>query len=129
MMSRKVTFRKFKMLYFRNERRHGSGNLKKDLLLGHLQPLLGKGSEDLGILISEFDDVTVKTIFCFLSCHAPVGSKRRSSWGPVWGSTFCIVPAQDLLKSPFNSTHKPSLNYRKRNWTFPFSLAAFLPFR
>ena len=38
MVSRKVTIRKFKLLYFRNERRHGTGNLEKDLFLGHLQP-------------------------------------------------------------------------------------------
>ena len=40
------------------------------------------------------DDVTVKTIYCFLSCL---------EWGPVdgpaWGSMFCIVPVQDVLKS------------------------------
>ena len=29
MVSRKVTIRKCKMLYFRNERRYGTGNLKK----------------------------------------------------------------------------------------------------
>ena len=38
MVSRKVTIRKCKMLYFRNERRYGTGSLKKDLFLGHLQP-------------------------------------------------------------------------------------------
>ena len=35
--------------------------------------------------------------------------------GPVWGSTFCTVPAQDVLKSPVNSMHEPSINYRKHN--------------
>ena len=34
----KVTIPIFKMLYFRNERRHGTRNSKKDLFLGHLQP-------------------------------------------------------------------------------------------
>ena len=56
MVSRKVTIRKFKTLYFRNERRHGTGNLKKHLFLSQL-----------AILILEFDDVIVKTIHCFLS--------------------------------------------------------------
>ena len=27
---------------FRNERRHGAGNLKKDLFLGHIQPPIDK---------------------------------------------------------------------------------------
>ena len=49
------------MQYFRNERRHGNGNLT------NLQPPLDKYSEDLAILILEFDDVTVKTIYCYLS--------------------------------------------------------------
>ena len=49
------------MLYFRNERRHGAGNLKKDLFLGHLQPPIDKNSKHLAILILEFDDVIVKS--------------------------------------------------------------------
>ena len=63
------------MLYFGNERRHGIGNLKKDLLLGHLQAPLDKNSEDLAILILEFDDVTVKTIlfFSFFSRRVHLG--------------------------------------------------------
>ena len=56
----------FKMLYLQNNRRHGTGNLKKDIFLGHLQPPLDKNLEDLVILILEFD-VNVKTIYCFLS--------------------------------------------------------------
>ena len=63
MESRKVTIPKFKMLYFRNERRHGNGNLKKDLFLGHLEPLRNKSSKHLAVLILEFDDITVKTIY------------------------------------------------------------------
>ena len=47
-MSRKVTIRK--------ERRHGTRNLEKDLFLGHLQPPVDKNSEELAILILEFDD-------------------------------------------------------------------------
>ena len=51
--------------------------------------------------------------------RTPVGLVSGDStvirWGLVWGSTFFIVPTQDLLKSPFNSTHEPSLNYRKHN--------------
>ena len=62
LVSRKVKIRKFKMLYFLNERRHGTRNLQKDLFLGHLQPGVGN-SKDLAILILEFDDVTVKTIY------------------------------------------------------------------
>ena len=61
MVPRKVTIQKFKMLYFRNERRHGTGNLTKDLFLGLLQPPIDRNSEDLAILILEFDDVTVKS--------------------------------------------------------------------
>ena len=53
------------MLYFLNERRHGTRNLKRDLLLGHLQPGVGTDTKDLAILILEFDDVTVKTIYRF----------------------------------------------------------------
>ena len=37
------------------------------------------------------------------------------SRGVQMGSTFCTVLAQDILKSPFNFTHEPSLNYRKHN--------------
>ena len=47
------------MLNSRNKRRHGTGNLKKDLFLGHLLPL-DKNLEDIAILILEFDDVTVQ---------------------------------------------------------------------
>ena len=51
------------MLYFLNERRQGTRKLQKDLSIGHLQPGIGKNSKDLAILILEFDDVTVKTIY------------------------------------------------------------------
>ena len=51
------------MPYFLNERRHRTPNLQRDLLLGHLQPGVGKNSKDLAILILEFDDNTVKTIY------------------------------------------------------------------
>ena len=97
MMSLKVTIWKFK-------RHHGTG-----LFLGHVQPPLDKIFDDLVILVLEFDDVTVKTIYCFLSSLEwdpegdPVG-------GLVWAFTFCTDPSQDLLKSSFNSTHEPSLN-------------------
>ena len=53
------------MLYFRNERRHGTGNLQEDFFPGHLQPTIDKNSKQLAILILEFDDVTVKTIYSF----------------------------------------------------------------
>ena len=59
----RVKIRKFKMLYFLNERRHGTRNLQKDLFLGRLQPGVGKNSKDLAIFILGFDDVTVKTIY------------------------------------------------------------------
>ena len=71
------------MLCFRNERRHGTGNV-----------------EDAAILILEFDDVTVKTYL--LSSGVQLGVQFEVS-------TFCTVLAQDLLKSPFNSTHELSL--------------------
>ena len=51
------------MLCFRNESRHGTGNLKKELFLGHLQHPIDKNSSHLAILILEFDDVIVKTIY------------------------------------------------------------------
>ena len=71
MVSRKVTIQKIKMLYFQKERRHGTGNFKRDLFLGRLLPPLDKNSEDLAILILEFfDDVTEKTIYCFLCALA-----------------------------------------------------------
>ena len=41
----------------------GLETYKKDLFLAHLQPGVGKNSKDLAILILEFDDVTVKTIY------------------------------------------------------------------
>ena len=75
------------MLYFRNERRHGTGN-----------------SEDAAILILEFDDVTVTT-FVLSS-----GVQKEVQLGIQFEvSTFCTVIAKDLLKSPFNSTHELSL--------------------
>ena len=59
MVSGKVTIRKFKMLYFRNERyhMHGARHLKKYLFLRLIQPYIDKNSEDLATLILEFDDV------------------------------------------------------------------------
>ena len=51
------------MPYFLNERRHGTRNLQRDILLGHLQPGGGKNSKDLAILILEFDGVTATTIY------------------------------------------------------------------
>ena len=51
MMSSKITIRKFKMLYFRNERYYATRWLKKDLILGILQPHKDKNSEDLATLV------------------------------------------------------------------------------
>ena len=76
------------MLYFRNERRHETGNMKKDL--GHLQPHLDNNSEELAILILEFDDVTVKTICCYLS---------SLEWGPEGGSVGGPRFVPSLLKT------------------------------
>ena len=42
LVSRNVKIWKFKMLYFLNERRHGTQNLPKNLFLGHLQPGVDK---------------------------------------------------------------------------------------
>ena len=42
-----VKIRKFKMLYFQNEKRYGTGNFEKDLSLGQLHPTgIYKNSED-----------------------------------------------------------------------------------
>ena len=49
--------------YFQNERLYGTGNMLKDLFLGHLQPGVDNDSEDLAILIFGFDDVTVKMMY------------------------------------------------------------------
>ena len=51
------------MLYFQNERRYGARNVYNDLFLGNRQPGVDKSSGDLAILILEFDDVVVKTLF------------------------------------------------------------------
>ena len=66
------------------------------------------------ISILELDDVSVKTIYCFLS-SLEWGPEGSTFGGPVWGSTYCTVPALDLLKSLFNSTQEPSLNSRKNH--------------
>ena len=63
-MSRTVKSRKFKLLYFRNETCYGNGNLYKDLIFDYLQPIVNKNSYNLAILTLQFDDVTVKTIYC-----------------------------------------------------------------
>ena len=63
MVSCKVTNQKFKMLYFQNKRRHGTGNLKKYLFLRHFQLPIDKNLEHLAILILGFNDITVKTIY------------------------------------------------------------------
>ena len=62
-MSYTVKIQKFKLVYFQNERRYGARNSYKDVFLDHLQPGVDKNSEGLAILILEFDDVMVKTIF------------------------------------------------------------------
>ena len=74
------------MRYFRNEGRHGTGNLKND------QPPLDKNSEDLAILILEFDNVTVKTSYCFLS------SLEWSSWGSILGVHGLYRPCSRPIK-------------------------------
>ena len=52
------------MLYFfKRKSCYGTGNLKNDLFLGHPQPPKHKNSKHLAVLILEFDDVTVKTIY------------------------------------------------------------------
>ena len=60
------------MLYFQNERRYGARNVYNDLFLGNRQPGVDKSSGDLAILILEFYDVVVKTLFsppkhCYVS--------------------------------------------------------------
>ena len=51
---------KIRNAVFRNERGHGTGKL---LFLGHLQAPKDKNSKHLAVLILEFDDVTLKTIY------------------------------------------------------------------
>ena len=65
MVSHKLTnIRKYKMLYFSKRKScYGTGNLKKDLFLGHPQPPKDKNSKHLTVLILEIDDVPVKTIY------------------------------------------------------------------
>ena len=91
-VSRKVTIRKFKLPYYGNGRRHGTGNLKKGFISRSFPTSF---YSDFGFRIY---DVAVKTIYRFLSSleWGPEG-------GPVGGPVF-TVPAQDLSKSPFNST-------------------------
>ena len=86
MVSRKVT----NAVSSKQKTSRNGWKLEKDLFLGDLQPPLDKTSEDLAILILEFDHITVKTIYCFLSSleYGPEG-------GPVWGPLF--VPS--LLKT------------------------------
>ena len=60
------------MLYFQNERRYEARNVYNDLFLGDRQPGIDKSSGDPAILILEFDDVVVKTLFsppkhCYVS--------------------------------------------------------------
>ena len=60
------------MLYFQNERRCGARNVYNDLFLGHFQTGVDKGSEDLAILILEFDVFVEKTLYsppkrCYVS--------------------------------------------------------------
>ena len=43
-MVAKPTIRKFKMLYFRNERHHATKNLKKEIFLGVLQSHIDENS-------------------------------------------------------------------------------------
>ena len=63
--------------------------LEKRFISSHLQPPTDKNSKELANLISELDDVTVKTIYCV--------QKEVHS-----GVQFCTVPAEELLKSPFS---------------------------
>ena len=44
LVSRTVKTRKFKLLHFRNETRHRTGNLYKDLFFVYLQPSVNKNS-------------------------------------------------------------------------------------
>ena len=59
---------------FSNETCYGDGNWYKDLLFVYLQPSVNKNSQNLTILILQFDDVTVKTIY------------RETE---IWSSTTC----------------------------------------
>ena len=94
-----MTIRKFKCCIYETEDVTELETKKKDLFVGHLNlPLIQK--------TLRFDDVIVKTIYCFLS-SLESGPEGGPLDGSVWVSTFCTVPVQDLVKSPFRSTHKP----------------------
>ena len=67
------------MLHLQHERRYRTENWLKDLFLGHLRPGIDKNSEDLAILILEFDDVTVKTTY---KKKVPIGLKGIKYCGP-----------------------------------------------
>ena len=95
------------MLYFQNERHHKFGNLKRDLFLGHLQLPLDKNSADLVILILEFDNVTVKTIYCFLS-----SLKRDPGRCPVGGPVlYCPCSRRIKISLQFHAV-KLSLSFK-----------------
>ena len=66
MMSHAVKIRKFKMY----ERQYGAENFCKDLFFSPLQPGIHKNSEGLAILILEFDDIVVKTLYSLYKNHA-----------------------------------------------------------
>ena len=51
------------MLYFQTERLYGAENVYKDIFFSPLQPSVHKNSEGIAILILEFDDVMVKTLY------------------------------------------------------------------
>ena len=72
------------MLYFQNERRHGTRKLKKVLFLhvtvGHLQPPKDKNSRHLAILILQFDEIIVKIILVLILMHR-TSKKAIKRWG------------------------------------------------
>ena len=79
-----------KYCFFQNERRHKAGNFYKDLLFGHLQPGVHKNSEGLAILILEFDDVMVKTLY------------KRGFWDCICATHICLA-LRSLLTPYFDA--------------------------
>ena len=69
------------MLYFQNERLYRAENVYKDIFLGPLQPGVHKNSAGIAILISEFDDVMVKTLYSAVDQNCLYVTSRRPCWG------------------------------------------------
>ena len=77
--------------------------------VGRRQPPLDKNSEDLAILILEFDDVSVKTIYCFFLFLSGVQKEVHL------GVYVLYRPCSRPIKISPHFHARQSLNYRKHN--------------